>query len=256
MTVVALPQKVEVAQSARMPGGLLSVALPAPAGWQRGLAIPFYGCGEPILRDKCITGEDEAHRPAPATFEIFPIEQGSECSTLSGFDHEQVALGRLDETTEWALGRQMATGQANTDSPSFADTIVLGTVAGADFVTAVGDLEQAAADLGFGKRWFLHSPVRGASYLRNQKMVNDDLLSPTGAKWAFSPGYPVQGPTTIRLWATGPVWAGVDTPEVHAATDWQRNSEAAYALGAGIIAFDPCINIAIDVTVPAQLVLP
>lgn len=250
MTAVALPEQVEVIQSARMPGGLLSVALPAPAGWQRGLAIPFYGCGEPILRDKCIAGTDVAHRPFPAEFQTFPIEQNSECSTLSGFNHQEAALARLDETTEWALGRQLATDQVGTGSPSFEDADVLGTVAGADFVTAVGCLEQAAVDAGFGKRWVLHSSVRGAAYLRNQKMVNDDFLSPTGAKWAFSPGYPVQGATTVRLWATGPLWVGVDTPEVFGGVDFVRNSDAGWALTAGIIAFDPCINIAIDVTVP------
>lgn len=247
---VALVQTVEVNQSARVRGGVLDVALPAPEGWERGLAIQFYGCGEPILRDKCFTAIDEPARPTAAQFGIFPIEQGSTCSTIGQTNNSEHAQRRLEQTSEWAVGRELQTGQASPDSPSLNDADVLGTIAGADFKTAVGCLEQAAADLGFGARWFLHAPVRAAAYLK-EPLLLEDGFSPSGAPWIISPGYEPQGATTVRLWATGPVWAAVDDIIVHDTPDWQRNSGLAMALRGGIVAFDPCINIAVDVTVPA-----
>lgn len=248
---VTLEQPVEVDQSLVVKGGLRDVALPAPSGWERGISVEFYGCGEPILRDKCISGIDVPHRPSGvATFPIFPIEQGATCSTIGGGDQKEHASVRLESTTEWALGRQLATDIVGTGAPSFEDADVLGTIAAADFVHAVSCLEQAAADTGFGTQWYLHGPVRAAAYLKRFKML-DDGLSPTGAPWVLSPGYPVQGATTIRLWATAPVYIGVGEGISNPDTDWQRNSKSAFALRAGLVAFDPCINIAIDVTVPA-----
>lgn len=246
-----LPEPTELAdQSQRLAGGrgLLQTSLTPPAGWQRGLAIPFYGCGEPILRDKCIAAEDEAYRPTVADFYSFPIEQGATCSTLSGLDHEAHARGRLEATAEWALGRQLATDQVGTGSPSFADAEVMG--AAEDFVQAVGCLEQLAADTGFGSRWVLHTSVKGAAYARRYSMKDSDGFSPSGARWIISPGYPA-GTNTVRIWVTGQVWAAVDVPEVHRAVDHRTNDDSAYALSAGIVAFDPCVLGAIDVPVTA-----
>lgn len=247
---VALVQAAEVNQSARVRGGVLDVALPAPEGWERGLAIQFYGCGEPILRDKCITAIDVPHRPTAAEFGIFPIEQGSTCSTIGRTDNADHARQRLEQTSEWALGRELQTGQASPGSPSLNDATVLGTVDLADFTTAVGCLEQAAADAGFGARWLLHAPVRAAGYLAERRLLVDGR-SPTGAQWVISPGYEVQGPTTIRLWVTGTVWAAVDDIIVADTPDWQQNSGLAMAMRGGIVAFDPCLNIAVDISVPA-----
>lgn len=232
-------------------GGLLDVALKAPDGWQHGLSVPFYGCGQPIVRDKCISAVDVPHRTDTAEFYPFPIEQGATCSTLSRIDQSAHAKGRLENTTEWAVGRQLAEDTVGLGSPSFADAVLLGTVADADFVTAIGCLEQAAADAGFGAEWWIHAPVRATAYLANIGALSLDGLTPAGKPLVVSPGYPVEGPTTVRLWATGPVWVGVDAPDVHAAVDWRVNDDTAWALRAGLVAFDPCVNIAIDVTVPA-----
>lgn len=244
-------------QSARARGGLLSAALSPPEGWERGgLIVPFYGCGEPILRDKCISSIDVPHRPGVAEFRIFPIEQGSTCSTLSRIDHEAHALGRLQATTEWALGRQLATDQAGTGSPSLADANHLGTAA--DVITAIACLEQAAADSGFGARWWLHTSPRGAAYLASQGLMTIDFFSPSGAPIIVSPGYLSEGDTDaeVRFWATGPVWAAVDAPTTTSAVERRQNSDTAWALRGGIVAFDPCINISVDATVGACPTLP
>lgn len=232
------------------PGGILEASLPAPAGWMQGLSIPFYGCGEPTLMDRCVTAHDEPHQTAVAEFYPFGISQGANCSSLSRLDQKAHAQARLDSTTEWAVARQFATDGLALGTPSFADGASLGTVADGDFVLAVGTLEQAAADAGFGAQWWLHAPVKAAAFLAKSDGLGDGK-SPSGAPWVISPGYPVQGPTTIRLWATGPVWAAVDEPFVLNDLDRRTNRDEAFAQRSAIVAFDPCINIYIDVTIPA-----
>lgn len=229
-------------------GGLIGAALAAPSGWTQGLAIPFYGCGEPTLQNYCVTSNDEAHRPSVVEFAPFGVSQGATCSTLSRLDQSTHAEGRLDATTEWAVARQLATNGLGLDSTSFADGTSLGTVAAGDFVQAVGTLEQAAADVGFGAQWWLHAPIKAAAYLAAADQL-DNGKSATGAPWVISPGYPVQSPTTIRLWATGPVWVGVSDPFTVQDVDWNTNSDTAYANREAIVAFDPCVNLYIDVTV-------
>ena len=249
---MGLMEGVEVEVQPRS-GGLLGVALPAPQGWKQGLSIPFYGCGEPVLQDRCAASDDtvDLHRPAVAAFQPFGIQQHASCSSLSRLDQKKHAEGRLDSTSEWAVARQLATDGLGLDTPSFADSVGIGTVAGGDFVLAVGALEQKAADAGFGAQWWLHAPIKAAAYLTDRRQVCDGM-SPTGAPWVISPGYPVQGATTIRLWATGPVWAAMDEAFVLQDLDRRNNADEAFAQRSAIVAFDPCINFHIDVTVPAS----
>lgn len=241
-------------------GGILGVALPAPQGWMQGLSIPFYGCGEPVILDRCVTSTDtvDLHRPAVAEFHPFGIQQHASCSSLSRLDQKKHATGRLDSTSEWAVGRQLATDNVGIDTPSFADGTDLGTITDGSFVNAVGTLEQAAADAGFGAQWWLHGPVKAAAGLAAFRQMIDGL-SPTGAPWIISPGYPVDGSDTpnpqtdtVRLWVTGPVWAAMDDAFVLQDLDRRNNADEAFAQRSAIVAFDPCINFYIDVTVPAS----
>lgn len=245
-----LMEGVEVEVDTR-PGGVLAAAKPAPQGWMQGLSIPFYGCGEPLLQDRCVTANDVPHKTAVAEFHPFGISQGASCSTLSRLDQKRHAEGRLDSTSEWAVARQLATDGLGLGTPSFADGVSLGTVSDGDFVLAVATLEQAAADAGFGSQWWLHAPIKAAAFLVDTQQLKEDK-SPSGAPWVISPGYPVQGGTTIRLWATGPVWASVDEAFVMNAIDRRNNEDEAYAQRSAIVAFDPCVNLFIDVTVPAS----
>jgi hypothetical protein len=173
----------QVDQSARMPGGLLAKSLPAPAGWERGgIAIPYYGCGEPVLRDKCVVAEDIPNRNgAVAEFPTVPIEYGSACSTTGPDSVLPSAQAGYDATADWSLSRQLQTDAVSNGQPTLGDGNLLGTVADADFATAVGALEQAAADSGFGRVWVLHTTVRGASYLAQQGLLTIDGFSPAGA---------------------------------------------------------------------------
>lgn len=248
-----LMEGVEVEVDSR-PGGILAASLPAPQGWTQGLSIPFYGCGEPLLMDRCVTANDVPHKTAVAEFHPFGISQAASCSSLSRLDQKKHAEGRLDSTSEWAVARQLATDALGLGTPAFVDGISLGTIADGDFVLAVATLEQAAADAGFGSQWWLHAPIKAAAYLTSQQLLKDDK-SPSGAPWVVSVGYPVEGATTIRLWATGPVWAAVDDPFVLNDLDRRNNDDEAYAQRSAIVAFDPCVNLYIDITVPASPVV-
>lgn len=242
----------QVDQSARMPGGLLAKSLPAPAGWERGgIAIPFYGCGEPILRDKCVVGEDVPHEGGvPASFPAVPIEQGSMCSTTGPDSLIGTARDRFTATADWALSRQLQTDQADTGAPKLDDATSLGVVADADFATAVGCLEQAAANSGFGAVWVLHTTVRGASYLAQQGLMTIDGFTPAGARVIIGSGYANPDGTTVTLWATGQVWASITDPDTLEGVAWRTNNIEAWARGVGVVAFDPCLNISVDITVP------
>lgn len=248
---VTLPEIREVDQSVRMRGGLLRGALPAPEGWENGIQIEYYSCGEPTVLEACVVAEDEPKEAGPAgVFRPIPVRQGAVCSTISRAPLAKQAGDRLDSTIEWAIGRQLATDFGNVDNPSFADADILGTVAGADFATAIGCLEQAAVDTGFGIPWVLHAPVRAGGYLVKDNLLLDGL-SPNGAPIILSPGYPVQGATTVRLWITGPVWAATGPNRDIEAVDWRKNTAYGWADRLAIAGFNPCINIAVDVTVPA-----
>jgi hypothetical protein len=250
MAGLLTPARVD--QSARMPGGLLSKSLPAPSGWERGgLAIPFYGCGEPVLRDKCVEGTDVPHRSEVAEFPSIPIEQGVTCSLTGPDDLRTQALDRFVSSADWALGRQLQTDAIDSGAPKLDDATPMGTVADAQFISAVACLEQAAADAGFGSRFVLHAPVRAAAYLASQGLLDTNGLGPTGQPWIISAGYENPSGTVIRLWATGQVWASVDTPEVVEPVGYQTNDIDAWARGLGVVAFDPCILVSIDVTVGA-----
>lgn len=246
-----------VDQSARMPGGVLSRALPAPVGWERGgIVIPFYGCGEPVLRDKCVEAEDIPHRGAVAEFPAIPIEQGAACSTTGPDSTEPQAVARFSASSDWALGRQLQTDQIDSGAPKLEDATPLGTVADADFVSAVGCLEQAASDSGFGSRIVLHAPVRAAAYLKSLNLIDDNGLSPSGAPWIISAGYLVNpddtsDPTVLRLYATGTVWASISDVDTVESVAYRVNELESWARGVGVVAFDPCVLEAIDVTVGA-----
>lgn len=241
-----------VDQSARMPGGLLAKSLPAPPGWERGgLAIPFYGCGEPVLRDKCVVAEDVPNQNgAVAEFPTVAIEQGSMCSTTGGDTVLPSALARFTATSDWAISRQLQTDQADTGAPKLDDASSMGTVASANFTLALGRLEQAASDAGFGAVWVIHTTPLGMSYLVGQGLVVNGL-SPTGAKVIVGTGYANIDATHVPLWATGQVWASVSEIEPVENVAYRQNNLEAWARGIGVAAFDPCVLELISVTIPA-----
>lgn len=245
---VSLMTSMELTETpAPLRNGLLARAMDLPSGWQSGIVVPFYGCGEPILRNKCVQGVDEPHRDGNAEFGPFMVEQGASCSTMGGENLTAHAENRLLSTTEWALARQLQTDVAQTNSPALDDAVSIGTAT--DWVNAVAQLEQYAADTGFGTPWVIHAPVFAAAYLESENQIVDGNGTPGGGSWIISPGYTLPAAGSVRLWVTGPVWADVSDTAVRENVAHRQNDIAAWADLLGLVAFNPCMNGYIDVTV-------
>lgn len=230
------------------PGGLLDRASSdLPAGWQTtGVTVPWYGCGAPVLRDKCVTAVDEPHEDTQADYQPFIIEQGTMCSTIGGANLEAHARARLAATSEWAVGRQLQSDPANTGSPKLDDALTVGTYA--DVVAAVSRLESTAIAFGFGSPYFLHAPIAFAAFLRRYNLIGPNGESPGGGTWVLSPGYTAIDADTFRLWVTGPVWAATGAVDSRNAVDRRKNNIEAWAVTVGMVAFDPCLNHFVEVT--------
>lgn len=236
-------------------GGLLANAYPLPDGWENGIAFLGTGCAEPQISAPCTITDRTEVRPGDASvFEPIFIEQSSACSMLSKIGNVDIAANRLDATTEWALGRALASGSGSTN-PALFDGESVST--GSDVVAAISCIEQAAADVGFGAEVFLHAPLRAAAFLAEKSQIIDGMFSPSGFRWIFSPGYPADA-NSVTIWATGSVFASVSPAEtlVDGVTGlppvgWRQNTGAAYRQRIGLAAFDPCLNLSATFTVPA-----
>jgi len=257
-----LEEIVHLGSGRRIRGGLLANAYPLPDGWEHGITFLGVGCSEPQITGACeVVDRTEVRPGAPGVFEPIYVDQSSACSMLSKVRNVDIATDRLESTTEWALGRALATGLGSSN-PSFedADSISFsddpGNV-GLSVVNAISCLEQSAANAGFGAEVFLHAPLRAAAYLANAGMMTEDYYSPSGFRWILSPGYPASGPEEITIWATGSVFASVTAAEtlISSATGaapvgWRTNTAAAYRQRLGLAAFDPCLNLSATFTVP------
>ncbi len=253
-----LLERIELQQGRRLRGGLLEGAEALPGGWEGGITFRPISCNEPEILALCEVGDTVEVRPgvAPIFMPVF-IRQSAACSMIPQIGTTDIAANRLESTSEWALGRLLATG-LGTGNPSFLDSDIVHVGGANDAVAAVSCLEQAAADYGFGAEVVLHAPLRAAAYLKEKRLIEDGL-SPSGMPWILSPGYPVgPGGTTVDIWATGTVWAGVSEP--YTLTDpttgqrpvnWRINLDAAYRQRLGLAAFDPCLNMTASFTVPA-----
>lgn len=242
--------------------GLLAIAEPLPEGWENGIAFLGIGCNEPVIRAACTVSDGSEVRPNDAAiFEPIFIQQTAACSTLSKIGSVDMATSRLEGTTEWALGRSLATGVGSAN-PALTDAELVHAGVDDDVVSVVSCLEQGIADVGYGAEAYLHAPLRAAAWLRSADMVDDLGLSPAGFRWIFSAGYPVGDPSgddqTVTIWATGTVFASVgeaydliDGQTGRVPSGWRYNTDAAYRQRLGLAAFDPCLNLSASFIVTA-----
>lgn len=263
-----LVERVDLGNGFRIRGGLLANAYPLPDGWEHGVSFRGTGCSEPQIVGPCAVTDRTETRPGDDNvFEPIFITQSAACSMLSKVGTVDMAANRLEATSEWALGRALATGLGSETNISFADADNIAhadydpTTIGLSVVNAVSCLEQAAADLGFGAEIMLHAPMRAASYLAEAGVMSESYYSAGGLPWIISPGYPVEtegDETTITIWATGSVFAAVG--DAYLLTDgvtgqrpfgWRTNTDAAFQQRIGLAAFDPCLNLSASFTVPA-----
>ncbi len=260
-----LQEIVRLPQGRRTSGGLLARALPLPDGWENGgITFRDIACHEPEVFGVCDVTDRLGVRPDVAVFEPVFVSASAACSLLSQIGSVNMAMDRLEATTEWGLGRSLATGLGSSN-PSFADATVVHAGTSdlpGEVIAAVSCLEQAAADLGFGAEVVLHAPARAAAYLRSVMLIEDDThTSPAGHPWIISPGYPVDAEsgddTIVTIWATGSVFAGAsDAYPLLAAggrapVGWRINLDEAFAQRLALAAFDPCLNLSASFVVPA-----
>lgn len=262
-----LLERVTLPQGRRLRGGILDSAETLPGGWERGIRFRTTACVPPEVLGVCELGDPEDVRPSTAEFRPAWLRLNAVCSLMSQVGTVSLALNRLEATTEWGMGRMLATGGgtevgANPPNPSFLDSTVVHTSSGAtaaDVVNSVSCIEQAVADTGYGAGAVLHAPFRAAAWLRSNHVINDEGLSPSGMPWIISPGYPIDDDgVTVTIWATGPVWVGVDESYVLSGADqggrtvdFRTNLDAAYTQRLGLAAFDPCLNLAASFVAPA-----
>jgi len=252
-----LLERITLPQGRRLRGGILDSALALPEGWENGVRFRTIGCSPPEVLGICDVGDTEDARPSYGVFEPAFIRQTAACALMSQVGTEDLALNRLEATTEWGLGNILAEG-AGSSNPSLADaTVVHEASAGVGAATdAVSCLEQAVADTGYGAAAVLHTSFRGAAYLRENYLI-DDGFSPSGLPWIINPGYPAEN-DEVTIWATGPVWAAVEGMYVltdpqtgQRPVDWQINLDATFTQRLALVAFDPCLNLAAKFAVPA-----
>lgn len=225
------------------PRGIIAVASPAPEGWEQGGIQVNQLCPSPVIRDKCITlTPDVPGRPEAAEFPSFMIEQGSECSTLSGGDRVAEAREALNDSTDYALGLTLMSGEAN-NAPSLSDAVAVGTGAFSDAVAAVAALEAEAAEVGKGQFYVLHAGPGAAAHLASAGMIDSDGRSPSGAQWIISAGYDSADGDDYRIWATGRVWAGVGAIDAYDDVNRPMNNREAWAVRSAIVGFNTCINL-------------
>ena len=256
----ALLERVALPQGRRLRGGILDKADALPEGWELGIRFRTTGCVPPEVLGICEVGDPTDVRPSSAEFKPAFIRQNSVCALMSQVGTTDLALNRLEATTEWGLGRMLADG-TGTENPSLADATVIHGGASlnlpGEVILAVSCLEQAVADTGYGAAAVLHAPYRAAAWLASTRLIDEDGFSPTGLQWIISPGYPTEE-EVVTIWATGPVWASVEGMYVlrdpqtgQRPVDWLTNTDAAYTQRLGLAAFDPCLNLAANFAVPA-----
>lgn len=238
-----LTRGLELNQPSGWPAGIMSRARPLPAGWETGIEFRAGGCPAPVVAGQCATFNDTPTAATVAAFSAFTIRQSTICSTLSG-DLGTTARDRLAQTTEFALGAELATGTA-TGNAALSDATDV--AASASTVTdALSCLLAAAATTASGVPVTLHANMQAAAHL-----VGTDLLTGTASlvdRVIVSPGYPV---TDGRLWITGPVWWAATAPQDLEAIDWRRNSQEEWAQREAIVVFDPCLNLTADFDIEA-----
>lgn len=207
-----------------------------------------------------------------------------ECSTLGGINVAQVASANLDETADYALARELLTGQAalrdanpNVQGPRGnpalqTDAIDLGT-GFADPVAALGCLEQALADATGGRNgYLLIGPEIGLQLAQQSVLIREGgrLITATGTRVVLDGGFDGRGPVDspgdespgdpcepwnstgapvegdeLYMYATASVWAGVGRALMRDDVDRRDNTASAREQRVALTAFTPCATFAV-----------
>lgn len=261
---MTLRASAQLPPAARRVGGLLANARPLTsledydgnsigARWARGVVFAGYSCVEPALRGPCANqftsgGDqvDQAQPPnGPWSFMPTTVRQGTRCTTLSMLNGQQMSERRLDATREWAAGHVLQTGEhtehddgegGEQTNPALVDGTTIAS--GLPPVSALGVLEQAAANNLYGAPWVIHATPQIAANLLAASAIWRD-----GTRWRTASEAPVivsPGYTGSDLYATSEVYAGAGEREFLADVDRTVNNADAWADELVLAVFDPC----------------
>jgi hypothetical protein len=263
-------------------GGLLQGACPLPQGWERGISFQDTACLLPTVMGECPTCSDlkPTQRASTETFHPVSLITAFACSTFGGIDVQQVSVETLDETADYALAREMLTGQAalRDASPDHEGNPSLQTHAtdlGTAFtspVAALGCLEQTLADATGGRNGYLLIGPEIALALSELSLLIREggrLITITGTRVIVTGGFdgraPIDSPDDdspadpcepwnstgapelgdeLYMYATASVWAGVGPGVMRSAVNRANNTAEAREERGALTAFTTCATFA------------
>lgn len=250
---MAFERRIDLVPPVRV-GALLAAALPLPDGWNRGVTFSTTGCIGPFTVGPCPTDVNlkAATRPGLATFAPVSIGAALECSTL-GHDVTPAAGDVLDVTAEFAIARELATGNASErDNPDGGNPSLTGSVTDnlgdlGDPTAALACLEQRASAATYGRTVYVHtSPAVGTHLAAAGAIWRDGTRWRTaaGSPIVLSPGYTAlaafDGITSLPMFATGPVYAAIGQRDTLADVNREVNTATARVEDIALAVFDPC----------------
>lgn len=269
------PVPVELDLGAPATGGLLASARTLPVGWQRGISFTDLACLAPVVMGECPSGVDlkPGQRADAATFRPISIIQAVECTVPGGFNTEAAAGLALLQTADFALSRELLTGEAsfrdqnpNAVDPGGNPALVNVAVSLGAFDTVAGALaclDQRLHAETSGRGGYLFAGVDMATWLLDQRVIWRD-----GARWRTAAGTtviisagfdgrapvadgPGEAPGTgeaLFLYASAGVWAGTGETADYSDVDRAVNTQTSRAEQVALVAFSPCATFAASAT--------
>lgn len=265
-------------------GGLLQGGCPLPPGWERGISFQDTACLLPTVMGECPTCSDLKPTQVADTVTFRPVSliTAFQCSTFGGIDVQLVASANLNETADYALAREMLTGQAALRDANPNSTPTLGNPSlqgdaidlGSGFtgpVAALGCLEQALADATGGRNgYLLLGPELALALAAESVLLREGgrLITVTGTRVIVTGGFDGRAPTgspgespgdpcepwnssgaplagdELYIYATASVWAGVGTALMRSDVDRANNTASAREERIALSAFTPCATFA------------
>lgn len=283
---MGIPIPVELDRCAPAAAGtFLTGSCPLPAGWERGISFQDTSCLTPTVMGECPVcppGLKDAQTAATETFRPVSLISAVRCSTFGGIDVQDVASSTLDQTSSYALARELLTGEASRrdanpnaqgelGNPSLQrDAINLGD-SFSNPINAVGCLEQSIADVTGGRRGLiLVGPALALQMWPFLVREGGNLFTITGTRVIVDGGFDGRAPTTfdspgddspgecipwnttgapqdddpLYIYATAGIWAGVGTGQMLGDLDRQTNTATARDERIALAAFSVCATFA------------
>lgn len=266
-----IPIPVSLESSSPAGGGLLTVARSLPAGWQRGISFTDNNCLQPVVMGECPSGTNlkPGQRGDIAMFRPVSVVMAVECTVASQYPVEGVGEAELERTRDFALARELLTGEASErdrnplsldidgvtpfpGNPSLQSEASDLGAAFASVAAMVACIEQNLSEATFGRGGVLFAGPGLLTYMFSARTIWRD-----GARWRTAAGNTVivsggfdgrapadtEGPAAsdpLYLYGVADVWASVGERQVYTDVNRQVNTETSRAEDVALAAFSPC----------------